>query len=339
MTKSESSQKEHPIWKVLTFVIGLMGIGCSLFCHFDAKRSTEYQIVKALAERYETVDEEMSYEQALEAVDRDIKLLKADNTTLKTENTALQDEIKSLKDEIDYSEKIALAESYATSDDYSVAIPILNSIPEKGEDTLALLKEYTSNYEIEISQEAEIMANSGDFNGAMSLIDEALKVIPNSSILLEKKDVITPHYLVDVVECHKAENLWLLDKRESIKMSGKSYQHAIYSESSEITVNMLNGNYSAFAFYNLDGKYTQLSGITGHIDFSGSGSITEHDAGQVYDAEVSIWGDDKELTTISLLSTDSIKNFNLPIKGVKILEFRIECSGNSKVGIADIQIR
>lgn len=339
MQKTQSPEKESRIWKILTLIVAVLGIVASLFCHFDAKRSTEYQIVKALSERYESVDEEMSYEQALEAVDRDIQNLKADNTALKTENTALQSEIDSLRNKMDYSEKIALAESYAISDNYEVAIPILNSIPEKGEDVIALLKEYISSYEMEVLTKAENLADQGDFDRAVSLIDEALKIVPNSQTLLDKKDSVTPQYLVDTVKCYKAENLWLLDSRESIEMGGKNYRHAIYSNSSDIVVNMLNGSYSAFAFYNLEGKYTQLSGIAGHIDFSGSGSIGKNDAMQVYDAKVTIWGDDTELGTISLLSTDSTKNFNIPIDGVKILEFRIECSGNSKVGIAEIQIR
>lgn len=339
MQKKESSKKESPIWKILTLVVAVLGIVASLFCHFDTKRSTEYQIVKALSERYESVDEEMSYEQALEAVDQDIKHLKADNTTLEAENTALQSEIDSLQDKIDYSEKITLAESYASSGNYAVAIPILNSITEKDEDAVALLKEYTSNYEIEVSTEAENLADQGDFDGAVSLVNEALKIVPNSQILLDKKNNVTPQYLVDTVECYKAENLWLLDIRESIQMSGKSYRHAIYSNSSDIVINMLNGSYSAFAFYNLEGKYTQLSGIAGHIDFSGSGTIGENDAGQVYDAKITIWGDDTEIGTISLSSNDSTKDFNFSIDGVKILEFRIECSGNSKVGITEIQIR
>lgn len=50
-------------------------------------------------------------------------------------------------------------------------------------------------------------------------------------------------------------------------------------------------------------------------------------------------GDDREIKTINLSSDDSTKDFNIPIDGVNTLEFRIECSGNSRVGIAEIQIR
>ena len=50
-------------------------------------------------------------------------------------------------------------------------------------------------------------------------------------------------------------------------------------------------------------------------------------------------GDDREIKTINLSSDDSTKDFNIPIDGVNTLEFRIECSGNSRVGIAEIQVR
>lgn len=83
-------------------------------------------------------------------------------------------------------------------------------------------------------------------------------------------------------------------------------------------------------------EYTQLSGGVGHIDFSGSGTIGENDGGQVYDAEITIWGDDKEICTISLSANDTATSFNKSIEGVNILEFRVKCGGNSKVGIAEI---
>ena len=361
-------QQERPLWKILTLVVGLvvglLGVAATLFVHFDTKHSTEGAIVEALSERYASVDKDMSYEQALEAVDKDIEKLKTDNATLQSENIDLQSEISSLQSEktnlqseisslqsektnlqneisslSDRSEKTARAESYAALGNYEVAIPILNSITEKGEDVLALLKDYTFNYEISIIMDAEALANDGNFDEAITLVDEALKIIPNSQTLLEKKDDITPKYLVDTIECYKAENLWRLDSRDYIKMTGKSYRYAIFSSPSDIVGSMFNNAYSANAFYNLDGRYSQLTGIVGHIDFSGSGTIGENDAGQVYDAEITLWGDDKELRTITLSANDPTIDFNVPVTGVKILEFRIKCDGNSKVGIAEIQIR
>lgn len=288
---------------------------------------------------YEFVDKEMSYEQALEEVDRHIKTLENDNGVLTDRNNDLEIEISELKDDYDRSQKIEQAESYAASGNYEVAIPILNSIKDKTEDVVALLKVYTVNYEGLIVKDAEELADKGNFAEAVTLINEALEIVPGNQVLLNKKNSVTPQYLVDTIECYKAENLWLLDSKERMKINGKSYRHAIFSQQSDLTGSMFNSAYSANAFYNLDGKYSQLSGIAGHIDFSGSGTIGMNDGGRVYDAEITIWGDNEEISTITLLSADPAKDFNVSIKGVKILEFQIKCSGNSKVGIAEIQIR
>lgn len=342
----KKEKREARFWKAATLLVAIVSIFVNIFIYLDTKHSTENKIVEALSERYASVDKEMSYERALEAVDRDIQTLTNDKEALQLEKNqlenkanSLEEEIKSLEEEIDRSEKIARAESYAASGNYEVAIPTLNSISVKTEDVVALLKNFTASYEISIVTEAEALASSGNFDEAVVLIDEALKIVPNSQTLLAKKQNITPKYLVETIECYKAENLWLLDSKEYMKMSGKSYRHAIYTQQSDIVGSMFNNAYSANAFYNLDGKYSQLSGIVGSIDFSGSGTIGKQDGGQVYDAEITIWGDEQEITTINLSSNDAAKDFNVPISGVKILEFRVKCGGNSKVGIAEIQIR
>ena len=344
--QKKKEKREDRFWKAATLLVSIVAIGVSIFIYLDTKRSTENKIVEALSERYASVDKEMSYEQALEAVDKDIQTLTNDKESLQLEKNQLEnkvnlleEEIKSLEEEIDRSEKIARAESYAASGNYEVAIPTLNSISEKTEDVVALLKDYTTNYEISTVTEAESLASSWNFDEAIALIDEALTIVPNSQVLSEKKKDITPKYLVETIECHKAENLWLLDSKEYIKMSGKSYRHAIYSQQSDIVNSMFNNAYSAYAFYNLDGKYSQLSGIAGNIDFSGSGTIGKQDGGQVYDAEITIWGDEREIATINLSSDDAATDFNVSVSGVKILEFRVKCGRNSKVGIAEIQIR
>lgn len=322
--------------QIISAIVGAVIAGLfSLLIFHLGNFSTQKSIVESLSVRFDSVDSSMSYEQALQVIYEEVEQLKA----LQSENENLQSEIDSLKNANNRSEQIVLAESYASSGNYEVAIPILNEITEKTEDVNALLKEYTTNYESSIISSIESLANSGNYDEATTLIDEALKIVPDSQILLDKKNTITPKYLVDTVECYKAENLWLLDSKEYIKMSGKSYKHAIFSQSSDIGVTMFNRGYSASAFYNLDGQYSQLSGVVGHIDFSGSGTIGENDGGQVYDAEITIWGDDKEIRTISLSANDTATSFNESIEGVNILEFRVKCNGNSKVGIAEIQIR
>lgn len=208
-----------------------------------------------------------------------------DNSVLQSNNLSLQEKVSALKNENERAEKVALAEPYAVSGNYEIAIPILNSISEKNHEITALLKNYTAKYEIAIIEEIETLARNGSFDEALAVIDEALKIVPNDQALLDRRENIEPKYLVDAIECYRSENLWLLDGREYIKMGGKSYRHAIYSQSFDIGVTMFNRGYSANAFYNLEGKYVQLLGSVGHIDYSGSGTIDENDGGQIYSAE------------------------------------------------------
>lgn len=337
MNKDGRAKSKEWIWKLICGAI--VPIACVIITHLLTDASTQATFVERLSVYFDVVDENMSYEQAIDAMRKESGRLKNENTLLEKQITDLQSKVDSLDSEIDNTEMIARAELYASSGNYEVAIPILTSVGKKSDVIDALLKDYTTNYEISVIENAEALANEGNYDEAIALLDKALKVIPNNSVLLDKKGNITPKYLVDTIECYKAENLWLLDRKECIKMAGKGYRHAIYSEQSDIAGSMFNNAYSANAFYNLDGQYSQLSGIAGNIDFSGSGTIGKQDGGQVYDAEITIWGDDQEIGTINLLSDDATKEFNIPVSGVKILEFQIKCSGNSKVGIAEIQIR
>jgi tetratricopeptide (TPR) repeat protein len=338
-------------WKVMEIIVAplIIAIVSILITHYLTKNTTENKIVEALSERYTSVDKEMSYEQALVVIDKDIEVLKLNNNTLQVEKAILQDEVSSLQNELaevrsafaysnERSDKIARAESYAILADYETAIPILNSVAEKTEDVIALLKDYVVKFEASIITRAELLAENGNHNEAETLIDNALKILPDSRALIDKKETIKPKYLVETVECYKAKDLFRLDSRDTIKMAGKSYKYAIYSYLTDAVASMFNSSYSANAYYNLDGRYSKLKGTIGHIDFSGSGMIGESDGGQVYSATITIWGDNKEIYSVDLSSNTIPVDFDVSIVGVTVLEFEIECSGNSRVGIGEVLI-
>lgn len=94
-----NEEKKFPIWEILSAVAAILGVISSIFFYFDAKQSTENKIVEALAERYESVDQEMSYEQALEAVDKNLEILKNAYSELQNQNDDLQKENQRLREE------------------------------------------------------------------------------------------------------------------------------------------------------------------------------------------------------------------------------------------------
>lgn len=90
-------EKKFPIWEMLTAVATIIGVMSSFFFYFDGKQSTEAKIVEGLSERYDYVDREMSYEHALEMVDKELEIsknrideLQKENDLLRAENEQLQ---------------------------------------------------------------------------------------------------------------------------------------------------------------------------------------------------------------------------------------------------------
>lgn len=80
--QKKKKKREDRFWKAATLLVSIVAIVVSIFIYLDTKSSTENKIVEALSERYASVDKEMSYEQALEAVDRDIQTLTNDKESL-----------------------------------------------------------------------------------------------------------------------------------------------------------------------------------------------------------------------------------------------------------------
>ena len=111
-------QKEHPIWKIMTLFFAALTIAASLWMHFDTKRSTERKIVETLSDRYEFVDKEMSYEQALEALDKDIK-------ELEKQNKSLQEKVDGYSNTENITNIIDQATGYWNNNNYSQALELL----------------------------------------------------------------------------------------------------------------------------------------------------------------------------------------------------------------------
>lgn len=78
MAQEEHEKKTIPFWKKLSWIATVLAFVFSAITYFDTKSSVENKIVETLSERYGIADEEMFYEQALEAVDKEI--VKLQNT-------------------------------------------------------------------------------------------------------------------------------------------------------------------------------------------------------------------------------------------------------------------
>jgi tetratricopeptide (TPR) repeat protein len=332
--------KEKPVWRILNVIIipllvALIGVGVAVYVHNDTKNSTENKIVEALSERYASVDKEMNYEQALAAVDKDIELLKSENSTLQSKNADLKYEVSSLHTELseaqsafanstDRADNIVRAESYVAVGDYETAIEILNSIAPKDGTVDALLKDYNIKFEMQISSKADSLVNEQRFDEAVSLIDNALRIVPNSHTLTVKRSEVENRkpvsmYLVDTLTPYTSNDFELISGY--LEMGGERYRKSF-------TLQGYGGNGVSNAVYNLKGQYTSLSFTISVI--SSEGYLNNRE-------QINIWLDDEVVETIDMSIEDIPKEYTFSLIGVQRLKLEIP-RGNgfhSLVGVAE----
>lgn len=346
-TGNQTFSDKHPVlndWgKAIVAAVAAAAVTFALSSHNN--EITRRELVKEMSETFTDVKEDMTFRRALETITNEYEEMKQVVKVEKEEIDQLKKENNRLRKEIDDSDKISRAEAYAGEGQYELAIPILASIENKSDEVNALLNNYTSIYEKDVLSKAELLADDGDYEEAKRIIDDALKVVPNSKVLSEERKRIDPKYLNKVANVVRSGNITILGDKDSVTIFGKKYNQGFKSHNDDFAGQFLNTSYSSNITYSLDGNYKQLSGIVGHIDFSGEGTPGESDAGQVYSASVKIWGTTKdketrELGSFDLSPEDSSYEFkNISVDGIDILEFNIECEGNSEVGVVDLRIR
>ena len=95
MIVPQGNQEKASIWEIIATIVAVISLVGNFYQYHDSKNSAENKIVEALSERYETVDKEMSYEQALEEVDREIVRLQNGNSILESKNSDLRQKVDS----------------------------------------------------------------------------------------------------------------------------------------------------------------------------------------------------------------------------------------------------
>ena len=132
-----------------------------------------------------------------------------------------------------------------------------------------------------------------------------------SNLTLDKNYTPKPVYLLDVVKPYLSKKYNEYGTREYFMMGGTQRYNGFvldgYSPSIAASVE------TGFAYFNLNGQYTKLSGVMGYVD----GKV--HNDGW----DVTIYGDDRILSTQRIDPGSLPKAFSLDVSGVAKLEFRV----------------
>lgn len=280
----------------------------SLYIYYDGKHGIETKTVETLAKYFDSVDKEMSYNQALEAVYNDTQNMKSEIADLKS-------------GKID-GILIESAQDFANSNNYITALSILNSVETKSPKIDALINDYTQKYENSVMKEVESLEKEDNFDKAKKVLEDGLKIASNSKVLKNKQQELNKVHSQNMVEKvpayqsggneYKEYNANKTGATEYFTMGGVKYTNGMTFNAD---INIFDD--VSWAVYKLDGKYSNLSFTVCHVDDTDLGDKTTLQV--LYDGNLK-----KE---ISLAPDMYPKKVTLDISGVKQLKLQVPSSG------------
>lgn len=263
---------------IISAIVGAVITGVfSIALFYFEKRTTENETIGLLANYFSDIDEDMAYEEAL-------KIIYQDQISLSNENTELKEEIDELKqvNNQEANDMLDRASAYAQEGNYAAAISQikkLTNIDGYSVEIDALLKEYSSKYEMTVEEQAKEFLSEQKNEDASVLVGNAMKVIPESEGLKTLMDEIERSYPQNMIEVspayesggnpYKEYSSSNLGATESFLMAGIQYTNGMTFNAD---INIFDD--VSWALYNLDGKYETLEFVIGHVDGTDIGHET-----------------------------------------------------------------
>lgn len=221
-------------------------------------------------------------------------------------------------------------ENLISKKEYSDAIDLISETCDANADQYFKdLKSSTEKRYLEyITQTVEDYMAAKSYDTALRAVNEALMVLPNNYTLKQLKEKVEnsiPAYLVNVLEPFESTACETIKESKTVMMGGVERKNGFYFN--------MNGNNTVRAVYNLNKKYTNLSGLVGYVDGT-CHSITR---------DVEIYLDDKWYSTISISPGDLPKEFSVDLTGVQKIEIKVVNFWNTYVdgalvGFAEVEI-
>ena len=314
-------KKEIKVGIIVAIVEAILALAVGYVLYLVQEETIETKTVETIAGYFEEVDENMSYDEVLQFLYESSKEKDELIASLSQEN----EELSKLKEQVSSEEAnkeiVSSAQTYATSNDYEMAIAILNSVINKTPKMEAMLTDYAGQYEAQTIAQVDAHISEEKYDEATEYIKHALEILPNSSILEQKKiSVINsrPQNLMSALQPYETNGYTEKNSGEFMEMGGTRYSGGFQLGTSLET---------SYAIFNLNGQYTKISGIIGHVDGSG-------DSDKV--VTISLDGVLKEAIDIAYI--DLPRDFSINVTGVKQLIIE-RSSGSTQTGFAELLIR
>ena len=253
-------------------IIGALITGViSILIFFLGNFSTQKSIVASLSARFNTVDKEMSYEQALESIyqeresnKREIDSLNAQINELNIEISDLNTEVNEKQLQIDNQQSqeeidkiIKNATDYWNNSDYIQALTLLKNEKLKSSDIESLYEQYSQKYVSNLLAQADSLISEKKHDEAIDILKESKGIVYNDKMVEDKINDITNNQPI------KLSALKVSASRFFSKNQDKPIEDTVgnrYSTGNSFITYAEGDSKYGYATFFLDQKYTSLTG-------------------------------------------------------------------------------
>lgn len=309
-------------------ITGIISLLIFILGNFSTQSTIEEKTVETLSGYFDSVNKDMSYEQALQTIYKENENLKKDILDLNKQLEGLNQKIENKQAEIDNqsSQKevdkvVQTATEYWNNSDFVQSLSLLKNYKSKSVDIELLYSQYSNDYCAYILQQVDDCIENMQYDDAVALINDSLILVYDSSILDQKIEEIEnskPNNLIYAVKPYEKYGYTEKINSDYMQMGGNKYYNGFQ---------LGDGYEISYALFNLNGKYNKITCTIGHIDESGEADKT-----------LLVIGDNTIIETIEINYQSLPKEYTINVKGINQLKFE-RIVGTTQTGIANIVIQ
>lgn len=310
-----------------SFIIFFLG-------NFSTQEIIEENTVKTLSGYFDSVDKDMSYEQALQTIYKENENLKIKINDFEIQLDELEKQIDNKQIEIErqntveeINKIIQNATDYWNNSDYIQCLTLLKNSKSKSTDIESLYEKYSNEYINYVIDNANMQIEKDKYDKAINILKDAMYIVYDDSVLRTEIDNIKdskPKNFIEVCTPYEKQGYDEYLEGENFFMSGKKRTNGF-------VLNGYAGN--GLIISNLDGKYTKLNFDFGHVDGSGMSNAT-----------VTIYLDSRVYETYNIKPDELASNIVIPVKNKKQIKITVDdgslsAIANAKIGFANVIIK
>ena len=313
-TREAHFYSEHPIMAGILIAIVSVFAGSLL-----GGNNAQSEMVDELAARFDSVDENMSLNEALEKAYGDYRIVES--------------ELNALKEDEASKKVLANARSDWDSGDHAGALAKLAAVSNKSGDCALAYADYSTQYVDEVLAQAGELSKTMNYEEAKSVLEAASTKVMDDSLIEERLAELSKYNMVPLSNLTVAASSGF----EAAKGLQKDTAGNTYSPDSTIKGRSYSKETPAHISYYIGKKYKTLTGVVSAAysespeTYSNSESRVEIRASVEGSGDVVLW--EKEVVTLTTAPVD-LSSDAIDLDGYDWLEFRVYSTGkNSGRGI------